>query len=298
MGKPKTLKGTQPQSRGSAQDCRGDVDNPRGGSSPPMPIQTGAEGFQQNPDQNSAPLSMSERMSQVEGGVAAMTAMMSGIQASIDRLGKPQDTSRARSTHRKLPSSPPWMSGRTRSSRSSSRSSSSSSSRYRGKDVRLLPFDYCNFLDKSVKLDSFESLMLLQVRMVKSLFLQGEDLLGLISHIELLCEKAMTRVYRIPSLIAYDHSVRVRASAKGPDGFGQVENADVLRYFAYDSTVVASAAKTKSVTKTSGGGDRKPCFAFNKGDCKVQSCKFSHFCMYCRSQAHGASGCASTKTTK
>ena len=118
-------------------------------------------------------------------------------------------------------------------------------------------------------------------------------------HAELLCEKAITRVYRPSALIAYDVSVRSRANLEGPRAFATVLNCDVLRYFSYDSTVVAEKGASNSSRKASqpSGVEKRPCFAYNKseGGCKTDRCRYVHSCMFCKSASHGASGCSSTK---
>ena len=149
-----------------------------------------------------------------------------------------------------------------------------------------------------MKMDSFEALMLANIRTVKLLAFDGEDILALINHIELLCEKSMTRVYRPSALIDYDKSVRDRANKGGPEQYQLVQNVDVLRYFSYDSTVVAGSNPGVHQKKMVAGTLFKkasPCFAYNKSDkgCSMQNCKYRHACMYCRSSSHGAWSCSS-----
>lgn len=295
MPKPKGRgRGNNPQSGESTQDIREVGGSPGESSSSPQPKTQGATGLSTTFGETR--IRLESRISKVEAGMQTMASMLGGIQASMDRLEANQDSSGARSS-RKRQRSPPWMSGR-QSRSSSSTSSSRSSSPRRGKDKPRI-FDQSNFLDRSIKVDGFEALMLLNIRVVKYLAEQGEDLVGLISHVELLCEKALTKVYRPSALIAYDQSVRGRASDKGPSAFGFVANVDVLRYFSFDSTVVATSSKPKTTVK-SGGGEKKPCFTFNKteGGCKMQGCRYTHCCMYCRSTSHGASSCTGNKPTK
>ena len=86
-------------------------------------------------------------------------------------------------------------------------------------------------MEKGIKVDSFETLMLVLVRTVFILLKQGEDIEGLLSHMEMLCEKALTKVYRVGPLVTYDKSVRDRADLVGPEAFGTVLTSDVFRFF-------------------------------------------------------------------
>ena len=173
-------------------------------------------------------------------------------------------------------------------SRSRSRSRSRSPKRARGKH----PFAQRNFLGRHEKVDSFDRLMLVNIRTINIAFEQGQDIRGLVDHVEMLCQKSSTKVFQVAALCNYDKAVRLRADREGIAAFSKVEAGDILKYFSYDSSMNAVSSRTsKSKPKSDNSG--KPCFSFNKADltCTVVGCKYKHVCMYCHSTAHGASEC-------
>ena len=261
-------------------------------------------------DLTRAALAESEgRLARVEGGFNRLASMVSDIQDAVhENLEARASTRRmsplGRQGRRRRQESPPRA---DRESSEDSRASSSRAedrrrrSRTRSKSCKRSEFAQKNFVEKSVKIDSLEALMLVNIRTVAILLKQGEDIHGLIDHIELICEKALTRVYRVGSLIAYDKCVRTRADDKGPSVFGQVFKSDVLRHFSYDSTIVAASKVNKGSKPASNKvTEKRPCFRFNSTEgCVNQGCKYSHSCMFCRSSSHGSPTCnVSTKSDK
>ena len=102
-------------------------------------------------------------------------------------------------------SSPRWMQGRL--SRSSSRGLSSSEGRRRRRSYSLkkpkgshdTPFAQHNHLETTIKLDNVEAFFLVKTRRVRILLEQGEPteaVIAVLEHVEMLCEKALTRIYR------------------------------------------------------------------------------------------------------
>ena len=237
---------------------------------------------------------MDSRMGKIESGMQTLASLMGSIQATME---KREATGQQEGRSRKRQQSPLWLNPGNPSSyrqRDSSSSSRSPSPTKRGKDKT--PFDTVNFLPYEVKCDNFESLMLANVRTLKLLAFDGEDILALINHIELICEKAMTKVYRSSALVNYDKSVRDRANVKGPSEYQIVMNSDVLRYFSYDSTVVATNGNRKNAGNHASSSSKKThCFAFNKSDkgCVFPNCRYAHSCIYCKSGSHGAWSCSS-----
>ena len=124
---------------------------------------------------------------------------------------------------------------RRRSTRSSSSHSCTGhrSSNHRGE------FDQRNFLEKHRKIDSIETLLLVNVRLIKQMSEEGRDVVGIIDHMELLIEKSLTKIYLLNSLVTYDASVKNRASENGLNEIGEVCNSEVLRHLSYDGTVIA-----------------------------------------------------------
>ena len=81
-------------------------------------------------------------------------------------------------------SSSEWRS----SSRDSTRSSwSTTKKRHRSRHGE---YDQSNFLSRHQKIDSIEKLLLVNVRLIKQKYEEGEDIVSLIDHIEILVEKS------------------------------------------------------------------------------------------------------------
>ena len=260
-----------------------------GGAGAPPQGFLSALGTQDGMQQSDSRASRSEsRLSTLEAGLKRMGSILGDIKSSLDVSSRPS-RSRQRSP------------SRLGCSRDSSADSTDNGN-------LKTPFAQTNFVDKSVKVDSMDTLNLVSLRTLRILLEKGDSLemaLGFLDHAELLCEKAITKVYRPSALIAYDCSVRGRANLEGPRAFASVRNADVLRYFSYDSTVVAQKGSGSSTRKAPGssrpsGVEKRPCFVFNKaeGSCKTEGCRYVHACMFCKSTAHGASGCSNSAKSK
>ena len=154
------------------------------------------------------------------------------------------------------------------------------------------PFEQSNFIERGKKVDSFDKLILVNIRTIKIMFEHGEDIRGLIDHVEMLCKKAGSKVFQIRALCDYDEAVRARADTKWMSAFERVEAGDILKYFLHDSSLNAmSSRSSKSKTKTDNSA--RVCFAFNKSDvtCAVVCCHYKHSFMYCGSTSHRASDC-------
>ena len=238
------------------------------------------------------------RVARIEASFQQMASVMGAMKSTLDKIEAGGHSSRKRQR------SPPRSSSRHTSGSSSSDGSDDSysrhpSRRHRGKPK---PFDQERFIDRHSNIDSFEALVLVNIRTIKIMYEQGDDLMGLIQHIELLCEKSLTHVYKASTLIEYDRSVRERANKKGCQAYDTVENSDVLRHFSYDGTIVSERGKVKVASKPKYDANvKKNCFAFNKneGGCSLPACKYAHKCIYCQSPSHGASGCgAGAKVNK
>ena len=267
------------------------------------------------------------RVISMEGTLSRISSVLSSVQSSLEGRQQSRGRSRAEgrqeeeveeasrpSRSRRCQSPPPrihWSltrqsrsprrgssSGRHQRSRSSSRGSSvprwsSPSQKPRGKDDR--PYDQKNFVDRYTKVDSIEALLLISIRTVSVLIDQGyesKDILGVLDHAELICEKALTKIYKPSALVTYDRVVRSRANTEGLGVFGQVKSSDVLRYFSYDAVSVKSKSDKKAPSGQGSSSEKRPCFAFNKKEgCKIVGCRYTHQCMFCRASSHGAASC-------
>ena len=181
---------------------------------------------------------------------------------------------------------------RRRSTRSSSSNSCTGhrSSNHRGE------FDQRNFLERHRKIDSIETLLLVNVRLIKQMSEEGRDVVGIIDHMELLIEKSLTKIYLLNSLVTYDASVKNRASENGLKEIGEVCNSEVLRHLSYDGTVIAqkmaSQGKQSNKKSVSTSSSQNSCFAFNRPEgCKFNPCRYRHVCSGCNTQGHSVVNC-------
>ena len=203
---------------------------------------------------------------------------------------------RGRRSRSARPSSTARQASRARKARSPSNSSVSSMS---DKSVsrspspkKSKPFSQANFLDRHEKCDSFDKLMLVNIRTVNKTIDQGNDAQPILDHMEMLCVKAATKIYVVRALIDFDKAVRDRANLKGISAFKNIETSDMLAYFSYDNTIVAVASRSKPKTTNKNGDNIRSCFAFNRAiGCSSQNCRYKHMCMFCKSSSHGSYEC-------
>ena len=83
------------------------------------------------------------------------------------------------------------FSSTSRTRRRSTRSSSSNSCTGHRSSNHRGEFDQRNFLEKHRKIDSIETLLLVNVRLIKQMSEEGRDVVGIIDHMELLIEKSI-----------------------------------------------------------------------------------------------------------
>ena len=129
---------------------------------------------------------------------------------------------------------------------------------------------------------------------------KGEDVFNLISHIEMLIEKSVTKIYTVKALTAYDKSVKDRADRVGIRAFERVDSADVLRHLCYDGTVLAQRL-TYQKPKTQGKSKHSPntCYAYNRPEgCRNDPCRYRHACDVCGIGGHPAEKCQKTESKK
>ena len=276
----------------------------------------GATGGQQLPLPQvpvvTVPTVVDETVPTVESRLATQDKLLATQNEKLGRmeemLEKLTQGKRSRSSRRKHQSSPrrharsrsrrPGSSSRSRLSRSRRRSSSreSVSSMSDGSrspsPKKSKPFSQENFLARHEKLNTFDRLMLCNIRTVNICIEQGTDAQAVLDHMERLCVKAANKVYQVEALIAYDKAVRARANLKGLSAFKTVETADILTYFCYDNTEIAKQASNKSKKPAARSDQVRSCFAYNKvSGCNSQNCRYKHHCMFCKSNSHGSFEC-------
>ena len=240
------------------------------------------------------------------------TAWATGVQpavaAVVSSKGKEKksktDTSKKQSRHR---SPSPELS----SSESESDSSSSSSDDDSESDREVLPkrkskkkkkgkYDASKFLDEGDKIDSFERLILANLRMAIKLLKKEHNIKGLLQHLVLITEKAEKCMFANDSLCKYDEAVRATANEKGLRTFGKIDPTTIFKFLTYDGTLAAERAKhaADSNKKQSRGrsGAMYACYAYNNTSegCKG-NCGYRHICSSGGAQNHLIGVCPTRK---
>ena len=111
----------------------------------------------------------------------------------------------------------------SRSLSSVERSRSRSSGRSHRKKSSAGKYDGKYYLEEGDKLDSFERLMLVNLRILSKMYKKDKDLQGFLDHTILLVEKADTDVFEPDTLIRYDHHVKTVAADKGSSTFATLD---------------------------------------------------------------------------
>ena len=291
---------------------------PKKGQEPPLPKVTGQEdvdeGSEDGRDQELTDMKhsigeLTTRATKVEGLLNAILGKMEAASSSPSS-SQPSTSSKEVGQESRSPghfrSPRRRFRSRSRSARSPSSSCDSRSpSRHHKRESKKGEFDQSNYLDRNQKVDSIETLLLVNVRLIKQLHEAGEEITAVIDHVELLVEKSSTRIFTLNALVAYDRSVKDRADRKGLRAFGSVENSDILRYLGYDGTVNAQKQSTKnnsiggksSIVKNANSPN--VCFAFNRAEgCKMNPCRYRHVCSGCGIQGHAAEACRKAEVKK
>ena len=179
------------------------------------------------------------------------------------------------------------------------RSRSSSRRRRHGKAGK---YDAKYFLDEGEKLNSYERLSLVNLRILSRMFRKGKDIQGFLDHCILLAEKADPGLFRPETLIKYDNHVKCVAAEKGSASFEKIDPASIVKFLSYDGTKGAekqasnhSARKSRSSITPNG-----TCFRFNFSidGCKRSSCPYKHVCSTCFSASHIANDCSRKSEAK
>ena len=178
-------------------------------------------------------------------------------------------------------------------STSSSRSTHKGSRRSRRKQEkrdkkRKGKFDTSKFLKEGDKLNTYERLVLANLKMVRKFYKKDRDILGFLDHMILVAEKAERKVFSIEALINYDEAVKASSKEYGLRAFKTLDPANIVKHLSYDGTQVAvnsrrPNANRPSATKTPNLNHNFACIKFNfaQGGCKERSCRYKHICSAC-----------------
>ena len=243
---------------------------------------------------------------------AAAPPAESGDSNGLTRGARPssRDSSvghrRRRRRHRSSSSSASRSSSSSSTSRSSSESVSParSSRRSRRKQdkrdkKRKGKYDTSSYLRDGDKLNTYERLVLANLKMMRKLYKSERDVLGFLDHMILIAEKAERRVFASEALISYDESVKENAKESGLKAFKVLDPANIVKHLSYDGTQVAvNSRRTNSTrqssTRTPNLNHNFACIKFNfaQGGCKAgQSCRYKHICSACGGPGHSNGDC-------
>ena len=196
----------------------------------------------------------------------------------------------------------------SRSARSSSESVSPARSSHRSRrkqdrrdKKRKGKYDTSKFLREGDKLNTYERLVLANLKMVRKLYKKDRDILGFLDHMILVAEKAERRVFASEALISYDESVKDAAKENGLKAFAVVDPANIVKHLSYDGTQVAVNSRRSNATRQSSSASKGPnlnhnfaCIKFNfaQGGCKEgRSCRYKHICSACGGSGHSNGDC-------
>lgn len=177
------------------------------------------------------------------------------------------------------------------SSLSSESRSSSPVRRSRAKGGhRRRTYSQSRHLDRGEVLNNFEKLMVITFRTLLELLENGVQPKGFLRHGLTMAEKAASGAYQDRAFIAYDASVRQRASRIGPSAFGLPVNEELIRHFSLENS-------KRFDTRANGGGARKrknTCYRYNsETGCPSKECIYVHRCAFCKVEGHPARECRS-----
>ena len=183
---------------------------------------------------------------------------------------------------------------------SSDSESSEDESTTKKKSKKKGKYDAEKYLDEGDKIDSFERLVLANLRMTLKLFRKKRNIKGLLQHLIMVVEKAATGMFANDSLCKYNEAVRLMAGEKGLYSFGKIDPATIFKFLTYDGTVAAERAKKAAEGSRRSGRGRSgnlfACYAFNYS---VEGCKggcgYRHVCSSCGAHGHLFADCTTKK---
>ena len=217
---------------GANKDKSSGLDAPTAG---PSVLSQAAEGAAASPYQVSLE-DLGARMLQMESVLtsASTTAPSTAPVKDTSPVELPlqdvSNTSSSSSGSSVSPSSSRSSSGSRSSSRSSHRNSRHSRRKQEKRDKRRKgKFDTSKYLRDGDKLNTYERLVLANLKMARKFYKKERDILGFLDHMILVAEKAERRVFASEALIGYDESVKDSAKEIGLKAFKKVDPANIVK---------------------------------------------------------------------
>ena len=202
----------------------------------------------------------------------------------------------------------------SRSSRSSTRSSSGHRrhhhhhSRSRSRQPKHSKYSSARYLKDKQKLNTYERLVLVNVKMAMALLKRGKDISGFLGHFLMIAEKADKDVFEPEALINYDESVKELAKESGISAFAEISPSLIVKHLSYDGTRnarSAKAAQAKTKFKPAQAGRKGPagsyCIKHNfdpSGCPRGKDCPYKHICSACYGSGHISDNCPNTTKQK
>lgn len=135
----------------------------------------------------------------------------------------------------------------------------------------------------------FNSIMLLNIRTIRQLYSDGEDITPILKHAEFMAKKSTLGAYRHDTYSEYDKLVRRRADRDGLKEFGLLATEEIATCFCPENMLKHEKNPVKMVNSKK----KTPphCRQYNEGQCQYKNCVYSHICMCCDEQGHGHVEC-------
>lgn len=155
-------------------------------------------------------------------------------------------------------------------------------------------YHHDRFILEGEVVSGFNSVMLAGIRTVRQLFVEGEDVVPALKHLEFMAKKSTMGVYKQDTYVEYDKTVRRRAGREGLKSLGQLETEEIATNFCPENMVSKDskgASKASSKRKTI-----RYCRLFNDGCCTFKNCSYAHVCMACDELGHSRIECTKVKS--
>lgn len=141
-------------------------------------------------------------------------------------------------------------------------------------------------------ISSFQSVMLVGIRLARQLASNGDGNGAVLQHLEFIAKKALMGSYRHEAFVSYDRAVRGRAELVGLEAFSTIATEEVATCFCAENLI--SSNYKNQPAKNQGQQKKRPvkyCRAFNDSTCQYKNCVFNHVCMACDEPGHGKQDC-------
>ena len=165
-------------------------------------------------------------------------------------------------------------------------------------------YSSAHYLRAKEKLNNYERLVVVNIRMALALMKRKKDIRGLLRHMLLIGEKAASDMFMDDALLNYDESVKDKAKDMGMKAYRRVDPAAIVEHLSYENTKNAANAKRGGgrkgfVSKTQGQGPGH-CLKYNYDPrgCTRKECHYRHVCSACGSASHVNGDCPKRSSQK